>query len=48
MIAHEGNTPDPHDNTITTIVAEPVQLGDWTMITDLLNMETLLPIIAAQ
>lgn len=48
MIAHEGNTPDPHNNTITTIVAEPVQLGDWTMITDLLNMETLLPIIAAQ
>lgn len=48
LIAHEGNTPDPHDNTITTIVAEPVQLGDWTMITDLLNMETLLPIISAQ
>lgn len=48
MIAYEGNTPDPHDNTITTIVAEPVQLGDWTMITDLLNMETLLPIISAQ
>lgn len=48
MIAHEGNTPDPHNNTISTIVAEPVQLGDWTMITDLLNVETLLPIIAAQ
>lgn len=40
--------PDGHDNTVTTITATPVLLGDYTKITDVLDMETLLDIIARQ
>lgn len=44
----EGVIPDGHDNTVTTITATPVLLGDYTKITDVLDMETLLDIIARQ
>lgn len=44
----EWVTPSGHDNTVSTITAAPVQLGDWTMITDILDVETLLPLISAQ
>lgn len=40
--------PNGHDNTVTTITATPVLLGDYTKITDVLDMETLLDIIARQ
>lgn len=40
--------PDGHDNVVTTITATPVLLGDYTKITDVLDMETLLDIIAKQ
>lgn len=44
----EGVTPDGHTNTVTTVTAVPVQLGDYSIISDVLDVETLLPIIAAQ
>lgn len=44
----EWQTPVGHDNTVSTITATPVQLGDYTTITDILDAETLLPLIAAQ
>lgn len=40
--------PDGHDNVVTTITATPVLLGDYTKVTDVLDMETLLDIIARQ
>lgn len=40
--------PDGHDNVVTTITATPKLLGDYTKITDVLDMETLLDIIARQ
>lgn len=40
--------PNGHDNVVTTITATPVLLGDYTKITDVLDMETLLDIIAKQ
>jgi N4-gp56 family major capsid protein len=44
----EGVIPDGHDNVVTTYTAEPKLLGDYTKITDVLDMETLLDIIARQ
>ena len=44
----EGVTPDGHKNTVSTVTAVPQQLGDYTVISDLLDAETLLPLIAAQ
>ena len=44
----EGVIPDWHDNVVTTYTAEPILLGDYTKITDVLDMETLLDIIARQ
>lgn len=44
----EGVIPDGHDNVVTTVTAEPKLLGDYTKITDVLDMETLLDIIARQ
>ena len=44
----EGVTPDGHTNTVKTVTATPVQLGDYSIISDVLDVETLLPIIAAQ
>ena len=44
----EWVTPSGHDNTVSTITAAPVQLWDFTVITDILDAETLLPLIAAQ
>ena len=40
--------PNGHDNVVTTITATPVLLGDYTKVTDVLDMETLLDIIARQ
>lgn len=47
-ILTEGVIPDGHDNVVSTITAEPFLLGDYTKITDVLDMETLLDIIARQ
>ena len=44
----EGVTPDGHKNVVKTVTAVPVQLGDYSIISDVLDVETLLPIIAAQ
>ena len=44
----EGVTPDGHMNVVKTVTAVPVQLGDYSIISDVLDVETLLPIIAAQ
>lgn len=44
----EGVTPDGHTNAVKTVTAVPVQLGDYSIISDVLDVETLLPIIAAQ
>lgn len=44
----EGVTPDWHKNVVKTVTAVPVQLGDYSIISDVLDSETLLPIIAAQ
>ena len=44
----EGITPDGHTNVVKTVTAVPVQLGDYSIISDVLDVETLLPIIAAQ
>lgn len=44
----EGVTPDGHLNVVKTVTAVPVQLGDYSIISDVLDAETLLPIIAAQ
>ena len=44
----EGVTPDGHTNVVKTVTAVPVQLGDYSIISDVLDVETLLPIIAAQ
>ena len=40
--------PDGHDNVVTTITATPILIGDYTKVTDVLDMETLLDIIARQ
>lgn len=44
----EGVTPDGHTNVVKTVTAVPQQLGDYSIISDVLDVETLLPIIAAQ
>ena len=44
----EGVTPDGHTNVVKTVTAVPTQLGDYSIISDVLDVETLLPIIAAQ
>jgi N4-gp56 family major capsid protein len=44
----EGVTPDGHTNQVTTVTAVPTQLGDFSIISDVLDAETLLPIVAAQ
>lgn len=44
----EWVTPDGHTNTVTTVTAVPVQLWDYSIISDVLDAETLLPVIAAQ
>lgn len=44
----EGVTPDGHTNVVSTVTAVPTQLGDYSIISDVLDVETLLPIIAAQ
>lgn len=44
----EGVTPDGHTNVVKTITAVPQQLWDYSIISDVLDVETLLPIIAAQ
>ena len=44
----EWVVPNGHDNVVTTITATPVLLGDYTKVTDVLDMETLLDIIARQ
>ena len=44
----EGITPDGHTNVVKTVTAVPVQLWDYSIISDVLDVETLLPIIAAQ
>lgn len=44
----EWVTPDGHMNVVKTVTAVPVQLGDYSIISDVLDVETLLPIIAAQ
>lgn len=44
----EGVTPDGHTNVVKTVTAVPVQLGDYSIISDVLDVETLLPIVAAQ
>ena len=44
----EGVTPDGHTNVVKTVTAVPVQLGDYSIISDVLDVKTLLPIIAAQ
>lgn len=44
----EGITPDWHTNVVKTVTAVPTQLGDYSIISDVLDVETLLPIIAAQ
>lgn len=44
----EGVVPDGHDNVVTTVTATPVLLGDYTKISDVLDMETLLDVIARQ
>ena len=44
----EGVTPDGHMNVVKTVTAVPVQLGDYSIISDVLDAETLLPIVAAQ
>ena len=44
----EWVTPDGHTNVVKTVTAVPVQLGDFSIISDVLDVETLLPIIAAQ
>lgn len=44
----EWVVPVGHDNTVTVVEATPALLGDYTKISDVMNMETLLDIIAAQ
>jgi len=44
----EGVTPDGHTNVAKTVTAVPIQLGDYSIISDVLDVETLLPIVAAQ
>ena len=44
----EGVTPDGHKNVVKTVTAAPIQLGDYSIISDVLDAETLLPIVAAQ
>lgn len=44
----EWVTPDGHTNVVKTVTAVPLQLGDYSIISDVLDVETLLPIIAAQ
>ena len=44
----EGVTPDGHNNVIATVTAVPTQLGDYSIISDVLDVETLLPVVAAQ
>jgi len=44
----EGVVPDGHDNTVSVVEATPVLLGDYTKISDLMSMETLVDIISAQ
>lgn len=44
----EWVTPDGHTNVVKTVTAVPQQLGDYSIISDVLDVETLLPIIAAQ
>lgn len=44
----EGVVPAGHDNTVTTVTATPVLLWDYTKITDVLDMETLLDVIGKQ
>ena len=44
----EWVTPDGHTNVVKTVTAVPQQLGDYSIISDVLDIETLLPIIAAQ
>lgn len=44
----EGVTPDGHTNVVKTVTAVPTQLWDYSIISDVLDAETLLPIIAAQ
>ena len=44
----EGVTPDGHTNQVTTVTAVPTQLWDFSIISDVLDAETLLPIVAAQ
>ena len=44
----EWVTPDGHTNVVKTVTAVPTQLGDYSIISDVLDVETLLPIIAAQ
>ena len=44
----EGVTPSGTDNTVSTISATPVELGDFTNFSDKLTMETLFDVIPAQ
>lgn len=44
----EGVTPDGHTNVVKTVTAVPIQLWDFSIISDVLDVETLLPIVAAQ
>ena len=44
----EWVTPDGHKNVVKTVTAAPIQLGDYSIISDVLDAETLLPIVAAQ
>lgn len=44
----EGVVPAGHDNTVTTVTATPILLWDYTKITDVLDMETLLDIVGKQ
>ena len=36
----EGVTPDGHTNVVKTVTAVPVQLGDYSIISDVLDVET--------
>lgn len=44
----EGVVPNGHDNTVSTVTATPILLWDYTKISDVLDMETLLDIISKQ
>lgn len=44
----EWVVPWGHNNTVSTVVATPALLGDYTKISDVLEMETLLTVIKSQ